>query len=329
MALLPPAFLDTVVAIGAGNDAASRQWIGTGFIYGLVVDPKATSKVYRLFLITNKHVFRGNKDIYIKVNSAIDPTSTDYRASLIARNGKPTWIGHPDAAVDVAALNLNPNFLQTEKRQFAFFPSDDAVWYDKELKKYTITEGDRVFVLGFPMGMVSPDRQYVICRGGFIARIRDYTESRAKDFLVDSTVFPGNSGGPVIICPSALAIQGTQQIPGAALIGIVKSYVPYREYAISPQTGTTRMLFEENSGLAAVESAKAILETARLAVRRLTMRAAFAKYRARKAASAGGAAAVPTSAPEPTETPQNPSVRTDEANVARMRRSARATAGHG
>jgi hypothetical protein len=89
-----------------------------------------------------------------------------------------------------------------------------------------ITEGDRVFVLGFPMGLVATERQYVICRSGIIARVRDLLEGTAPDFLVDATVFPGNSGGPVVICPSALAITGTKQIEKADLIGIVKATFP-------------------------------------------------------------------------------------------------------
>ena len=81
-----------------------------------------------------------------------------------------------------------------------------------------------MFVLGFPMGLVAAARQYVICRTGAIARIRDYLEDKTKDFLVDATVFPGNSGGPVVFCPSALAITGTKPIQRADLIGVVKSY---------------------------------------------------------------------------------------------------------
>jgi hypothetical protein len=288
MALLSPLFLDTVVAIGNGADSAQRQWTGTGFIFGLLKETKGEQKLYQLFLVTNKHVFKGNSAVYIKFNSALDPNSKDYETSLVSRNGKQAWVGHPDPEVDVAALILSPGFLKSEGRQFSYFQSDDHVLYKKSLKELTVTEGDRVFVLGFPMGMVSPERQYVICRGGYVARIRDYLEGKTKDFLIDSPVFPGNSGGPVISCPSALAIQGTQMVSVSALIGIVKSYVPYREFAISPQTGMPRMLFEENSGLTAVESADSIYETVKLASKRIQMRAAFAKYRAKKAAIAPG-----------------------------------------
>lgn len=323
MALLPPFFLDTVVAIGEGDDASKRQWIGSGFIYGRLLPDQSQGKRYQLFLITNKHVFRGRSDIYVKFNSALDPTSKDYRALLLSRNGKPTWIGHPNAGVDVAALSLNANFLQAENRKFAFFESDSHVMGKESMKKHSVTEGDRVFVLGFPMAMVSAERQYVICRGGVIARVRDYLEGKATDFLIDSTVFPGNSGGPVITCPSVVAITGTEAISRADLIGIVKSYVPYREVAVSPQTGMPRMMFEENSGLSAVESLDSIVQTVQLAAKRIKMRAAVSNYRARKAARPPTPTSVgPPMAPSAGSPPDTPKSETEKPKTPESRPAA-------
>jgi hypothetical protein len=65
-------------------------------------------------------------------------------------------------------------------------------------------------------------------------------------------VFPGNSGGPVFLEPSLLAIDGTKANNRAYLLGVVRSYIPYTDIAISPQTGHARVTFEENSGLAEV-----------------------------------------------------------------------------
>ena len=287
MALLPPFFLDTVVAIGVGDDPANRKWIGTGFIYGNEIAPTNTikDKLYRLWLITNKHVLEDHKEAYIKFNSATAPNSSDYKVNLIARNGKPRWIGHTDPDIDVAAIFINSRFLESKQRRYAFIHSDQHVMTKKEMSQQRVTEGDRVFVLGFPMGLVATERQYVICRSGVFARLRDYLEKRTKDYLVDVPVFPGNSGGPVIICPSALAIEGTNTIERAEFIGVVKGYVPYQDVAISQQTGRVRIVFEENSGLTAVEGAQAVVETVKLAERRLRGRQAQAKFKAKKTAN--------------------------------------------
>lgn len=137
------------------------------------------------------------------------------------------------------------------------------------MKTAGVTEGDRVFVLGFPMGMVAAERQYAICRTGVFARVRDYLEDRTTDYLVDASVFPGNSGGPVINCPSAIAIKGTKSISSANLVGMVKKSVSYTDVATSVQTGRVRVTFEDNSGLAIVEGVRAIVETVELEEQRL------------------------------------------------------------
>lgn len=284
MALLPPYFLNAVVALGVGDDPSKRQWIGTGFIFGHLIEkiPDKDEKLYQIWLITNKHVLENFKAVYIKFNSAQDPQSKDYKVPLIARNGRTQWIGHPSESVDVAAIHLNPNVLKAEERLFSFFQSDAHIMRKEKMQSIGITEGDNIFVLGFPMGLVAPERQYVICRGGYIARIRDFLDNRTSEFLVDATVFPGNSGGPVIICPSAISIQGTNMIKNADLIGIVKAYVPYTDMAVSQQTQRPRILFEENSGLTAVESVDSIIETVDLAANRIKGRFAQAKIRANK-----------------------------------------------
>jgi hypothetical protein len=315
MALLPPFSLHTVAAIGIGDDPAQRQWIGTGFLFGNPVEPSSDEKAdektkfYLIWLITNKHVLTGLRTIYVKFNSAVDPHSKDYRVPLIARNGRTYWVGHPHASTDVAAIAMPAQLLRQEGRLFNFFMADKHTATQQVLQDNQVTEGDRVFVLGFPMGLVDPARQYVICRGGVVARIRDFLENKASDFLVDATVFPGNSGGPVILCPSAVAIEGTKAVQKADLIGVVKSYVPYTDLAISNQTRKPRIMFEENSGLASVEPVDAILQTVKLAEKRLRSRAAQAKHKAKKLAQ---------TTVTPTPQPAQPSVE-PETNPVRRR----------
>jgi hypothetical protein len=286
MALLPPFYLDSVVAIGVDVDQNNRTWIATGFIIGTEliedINKAIEEKRYKLWLITNKHVLDGLKNVWIKFNSALTQDSKDYSVTLISRNGKTYWVGHPNPNIDVAAIQLNPSFLKSEGMNFQFIRNNDQMMNREKLKQNGITEGDRVFVLGFPMGIVSSERQYVICRMGCIARIRDFLENKVTDYIIDAPVFPGNSGGPVIICPSALSILGTSPIERADLIGIVKSYIPYRDFAYSSQTKTARVIFEENSGLAAVESVDSILETVAFAEKRMKSRNAQAKYRLSK-----------------------------------------------
>ena len=107
--------------------------------------------------------------------------------------------------------------------------------------------------LDFPWGgVMASERQYVISRTGIIARLRDALERTNNDFMIDSMIFPGNSGGPVINKPEIISIEGTNSVPSPYLIGIVASYLTYTDTAVSKQTGQSRVVFEENSGLAVV-----------------------------------------------------------------------------
>ena len=53
---------------------------------------------------------------------------------------------------------------------------------------------------------------------------------------------------------------------------MVSSYLPYREVAVSQQTGRPRMIFEENSGLGVVVPFNVIEETIEFAVNKLNLR---------------------------------------------------------
>ena len=267
MALLPPFYLDAVVAIGTDDDIGQRRWIGTGFLYGSL---DHRTERYNIWFVTNKHVIEKFRHVYLKFNSAIEQNSSDHKVSLTDNDGTRLWFEHPSGAADIAVSPLNGKKLQDEQRQFSFIQSDKHLMDKSKMRELQTTEGDRVFVLGFPMGLVDSERQYAICRSGILSRIRDYLDNRTNEYLIDASVYPGNSGSPVINCPSAIAIEGTTGSKQADLIGMVKSYLPYKDTAISQQTGRTRIIFEENSGLAAVEGVEVIVETIACAEQRMT-----------------------------------------------------------
>ena len=49
---------------------------------------------------------------------------------------------------------------------------------------------------GVPLGEAGEERNYVIVRQGIIGRIQHWLKGDARTFLIDATIFPGNSGGP-------------------------------------------------------------------------------------------------------------------------------------
>jgi len=209
MALIPPFFLNCVVAIGVMSDNQSMSWIGTGFLYGrfLEINNEGINN-YNVFLISNKHVLEAQKRIYVKFNPLADEPSKDFDIELIDNDGNKLWYGHPDPDIDVGAIRISPGFLREQQMDFTFFQSDLHIATIKDMKNAQVSEGDSIFVLGFPMGIVSSQRQHVICRKGCISRVRDALEGRSKEFLIDASVFPGNSGGPVINSPDMNCING-------------------------------------------------------------------------------------------------------------------------
>jgi S1-C subfamily serine protease len=250
MALIPPFFLDCVVALGFPSKGDQRQWAATGFLIGILLhaDTDGIGR-YRVFLVTNRHVVQEHQNTLVRFNPKGAEAPREYRLNLVEPSGKALWAAPEDPEIDVAVTPINAGLLQREGIAVSWFADHRDIAPVAKASELGITEGDGVFVLGFPMGLVGEKRDFALVRQGAIARIRDCFRGDRKNFLVDCATFPGNSGGPVIIRPDALAIQGTKSVNAAYLVGIVASYVPYIDVAISAQTNRPRVTFEENSGL--------------------------------------------------------------------------------
>lgn len=282
--LVPPKFANAVVALGSmqrvmpPGQPCVMQWTteGTGFLYGYLMqnDPDPTKKMYEIYLVTNRHVIEDHATALAisrispqppqlgagcgaapAMNDSISVRMNPLSSSLQGREfdlSIKEWFFHPNKQIDIAAIRLNPQFLKIEGLMDLFFSNDDFGANKEKIKAKGVSAGDGVFVLGFPMNMAGVERNYVIVRQGCIARISDMLDGASPSFLVDAFIFPGNSGSPVILRPDITAISGTAPQNVAYLIGIVRSYLPYADLAISPQTHRPRISFEENSGLAEI-----------------------------------------------------------------------------
>ena len=262
MALIPPVYLDCVVAIGADDDEEAKRWIASGFFYGHYLQTAANGKKeYRIYLVTNRHVFEDLSLAYLRCNPQVNQPAKEYKLELKDMTGALRWMTHPNKKIDIAAISINYNLLEEQGMQVNFFRSDEHVASIGKMNELGITEGDFAYVLGFPMGLVGEQRNTVIVRSGTIARVRDTLAKANHSFLVDALIFPGNSGGPVVLKPEILSIEGTKPVGNAYLIGIVYSYLLYKDVAYSLQTKQPRVVFEENSGLSQVHPVDFIQET--------------------------------------------------------------------
>lgn len=264
MALIPPKFLNCVVAIGKDDGKGGIFWMGTGFLFGYrLPDRQYGENIYSVYLVSNKHVINGHPYVYLRFNPQGGKPAQDHKLTIIDGNTNLSKF-HPKNGVDVAVVGIPQVYLDnliSNGVNPVFFTYDTECFQKADLSAQEVTEGDGVFALGYPMGNVGNTRQYVILRSGVIARIHDMLEGYSSDFIIDAPVFPGNSGGPVIIKPELTYITDTKPQKLSRLIGLVKSYIPYQDVAISPQTGRARVIFEENTGLTNVEPVDYIIET--------------------------------------------------------------------
>jgi hypothetical protein len=275
-AQIPNQYMDAVVAIGLQtqiqdpNGREETKWVteGTGFFYGVVVhdDPNPAKRLYETYLVTARHVVEEHvqapkNNLQIRLNPK-DPAKP-YQTLTLPNRAAPTigtWFLNPKK-IDVAIVKVNFSFLHDRGFDPTFFPSDTSVANTQRLKDIGVAAGDDVFVLGFPMNLAGEQRNYVIVRQGVVARISEMLDHASPTYLIDSLVFPGNSGGPVILKGETARIEGAKSQNHVLLAGLVVSYIPYFDVAISEQTHRERIVFEENSGLADVIPTDAIDET--------------------------------------------------------------------
>ena len=272
MALIPPMYLNSVVALGGPSDDGQILYNATGFLYG-----RPTGQIghdgrafYWLFLVTNRHVFAGASErgttLQARFNRPTGANPLVITLQLQETVGLNSWVMHPDPDVDVAVLQLNASALNADGVEYFFFEADNHTLAHTQVRESGISEGDGIFVLGFPLGLTGDERNYVVVRQGIMARVQDWLNGNARTFLIDASIFPGNSGGPVLLKPEIASVTGTKSNDRCGLVGMVSSYLPYREVAVSAQTKRPRMIFEENSGLGIVVPYDVIRETIEIAV---------------------------------------------------------------
>jgi S1-C subfamily serine protease len=268
MALIPSHFLSCVVALGTEDENGERDWLASGFFYGLFQGSVGDAKTYRIVLVTNRHVVEDLETLWVRVDAKAPNPPEEYQVPLNNADGSQRWYGHPNPEIDVAIVPINFQEFMDRELSVRFFGSEINALRVPEMSKAGLSEGDSVYVLGFPMGLVGTQQNFVVSRHGTIARIRDLIAGDTNYFLIDAGVFPGNSGGPVISKPEVVSIAGTTPVGMAYVIGIVTGYLTYEETAISEQTGDVRVIFQENSGLVEVHPIDHVEELIRVFVSR-------------------------------------------------------------
>lgn len=255
---IPPSFIDSVVAIYEGEAVTPASQLipaATGFLVKKNREKSGKSqKSNKLYLVTNKHVLKDKTNIPIRFNDKSG--TTPKRIDILVEK----WTPHHSGTVDVVVVEIDEQDLKEMK--YSHFNLDEDSLGITQMNKQGISEGDFVYVLGYPMKLVGTSKkEYPIVRSGSIALIRDHLDEQYGTFLVDAFTFPGNSGGPVILIPEVINIKGSKPVAKPSLIGIVMGYIPYKEDLINLQTNKIQMSLTQNSGLTEVIPVDYILQT--------------------------------------------------------------------
>ena len=256
MSLIPRDFSLSIVAFGLESSGNDIEFIATGFLYSqLTGKDESRHRLYATCLVTNRHVIEGTDELVVRLG---DPQSSIYH--LVGQ-----WTVHPDPEVDVAVAQFPLDDIEGNPHKVNSFKSESQTSFCEDLQEMDFREGDEVYTLGFPLGLAGRDRNYPIARQGIVARIQDLYDGRSDDFLIDASIFPGNSGGPVIAKPTMYSYGQTR--PHPKLIGVVSGYLTHADVALRDQTGRPILDSEENSGLATVVPIDKVRETIMSAVR--------------------------------------------------------------
>jgi hypothetical protein len=191
---------------------------GTGIIFGLNDDPTSTP-----WLVTAKHVFLDPSEewepetLQVRFPWFDERPVGEYlgiRVELM-KNGKKRWLSHPDEHVDLACLPLTVTKEDTGRNNVHRVGLGDLATEDE------IYEGAPVVVLGYP-GAVGPSFwTRAIVRQGIVSWVSP-SQPESSVFLIDSNIFPGNSGGPVFRIPAGPDRRGHFMAGGkVTFLGIV------------------------------------------------------------------------------------------------------------
>ncbi len=200
----------TFKVFGPSTANPKERVVGTAFLMGRPVPGQAGRYYY--VLVTAAHVLadiQGNDaTLVMRVKAGLDSYRRIEHRLQIRDGWRPLWTQHPTA--DVAAMYASlPDNVASQPIPEEYLATDS------DFENYGFHPGDEVFTIGYPYGRESNDFGFAILRSGRIASHPLIPSASLKTFLVDLSVFGGNSGGAIFVN------QGSRSSGGNLTFGLV------------------------------------------------------------------------------------------------------------
>jgi len=171
--------------------------VGTGF---LIADT-APDGTPRTVLVTANHVLAKMPGAEARIGYRISNADGSWSYSPVplkirSADGAQLWTKHPSRDVATIAITA-PEAFAKAAIPLQWLAEDDTFQVNR------VGAGDEMMALGFPRGLAANQAGFPILRSGRVASFPVAPAKVFPTFLLDFTVFPGNSGGPVFMSQAA------------------------------------------------------------------------------------------------------------------------------
>ncbi|WP_414694947.1 trypsin-like serine peptidase [Phenylobacterium sp.] len=186
--------------------------VGTGF---LIEAPTPDGKP-RTVLVTANHVFQKMPGADARIGYRVENPDgswsyTPQSLHIRDKGGAALWTRHPSRDVAAITVTAPPEFAKAAI-PLNYLAADDT------FTKNQIGAGDEMMALGFPRGLAANQAGFPILRSGRVASFPVAPAKIFPTFLLDFSVFPGNSGGPVFVTAQDSRRAGMSGAPPAEFI---------------------------------------------------------------------------------------------------------------
>lgn len=180
--------------------------VGTGFL----INAPGPDGTPRTVLVTANHVFEKMPGAEARIGYRIANKDGSWQyapkpVKIRDGEGRELWTHHPTRDVAVMAIKAPAAFAK------AAMPLNYLAG-DETFSRYQVKTGDEMMALGFPRGLSANGAGFPILRSGHVASYPLEPVKIFPTFLLDFSVFPGNSGGPVFVNHRPPAREGLIEV---------------------------------------------------------------------------------------------------------------------